>query len=87
MICASCGNETSYGFFTETKDGSVSYICGECLVSYDNYRKIRKKHKYDHLAIYAMHKEGFCDKTIATHFGTNPLTVGRIIENIERGRE
>lgn len=83
MICISCEEELTHGYFQKTEEG-IMVICTECLLRYDKYRKIVRKNKYDHEAIYKMHTEGYCDKTIATYFGTNPLTVGKIIRDIER---
>lgn len=84
MKCASCGADINHGYFTQ-RDEEVNYICSDCLLTYDKYRRIQKKNKYDHAAIYQMHEDGFCNGTIATQFGTNPLTVGWIIRSVEKG--
>lgn len=79
MICTSCGSEAKSGYFEETTEG-MKYICIDCLLRFDRFRKRRK---YDYVSIYRMHKEGYCEKTIATQFGTNPLTISGIIKDIE----
>jgi DNA-directed RNA polymerase subunit RPC12/RpoP len=80
MECSHCGKSIRNGYFNESEEG-MTYICIDCLLRFDSFRKRRK---YDYASIYKMHEQGYCDRTIATQFGTNPLTISGIIKDIER---
>jgi len=80
MICANCNKSITNGYFNESEEG-MKCICIDCLLRFDSFRKRRK---YDYKSIYKMHEAGFCDRTIATIFDTNPLTISGIIRDIER---
>jgi hypothetical protein len=83
MYCISCEKDIDHGYFKKTEEG-VMVICLDCLLQYDQYRKIKAKWKYDHDAIYEMYQKGYSFKSIATYHGTNPLTVGHIIREKEK---
>lgn len=81
MKCANCGKSITNGYFNETEEG-MTCICIDCLL---RYNAIRKRHpKHDCAKIYGMHERGFGSRSIATFFGTNPLTISGIIQDIER---
>ena len=80
MECTNCGKSITSGFFSQSQEG-MTYICTDCLLRFDRFRKRRK---YDYRAIYNMHKQGYGERTIATQFGTNPLTISGIINDIEK---
>ena len=80
MQCSNCKKEINNGYFQNTDEGMMC-ICTECLRKYDS---IRKKHKFDCMEIYRMHEKGYSDRSIATYFETNPLTIGWILKDLER---
>jgi len=81
MICANCGKSISSGYFSETEEG-MTCICIDCLL---RYSEVRKRHpNHDIVAIYRMYQEGYGNRSIATFFETNPLTIGGIIKDIEK---
>lgn len=83
MKCASCEKDITSGFFKETEEGMMC-LCADCLLRYNQYRKIAEKHRgLDCIGIYEMHLNGFGDRSISTYFGTNPFVVNRIVKEMK----
>ena len=79
MICNSCGKEIHNGYFWE--NGTVHYICVECLLSY----KEKSMNKYDHDMIMRLHKAGIDHDRIAVIMGAkHKKTIDLIVWREER---
>ena len=83
MICECCGKEIEGLYIGDTETGE--YYCRSCVIVAS--RKPRQK--LDHDAIYRMHVHGASTRKIAEQFGSNPLTIGKIIweKKKEHGRQ
>ena len=79
MKCNNCGKQIHYGYFWE--NGTVHYICVECLLSY----KEKSMNKYDHEMIMRLHKAGIDHDRIAVIMGAkHKKTIDLIVWREER---
>ena len=74
MKCDRCGKEHTVLMYME-RDDWCAYLCGKCV-----YALRHPVEKYPHKEIKWLYEIGYTTKEIAERYGTNTLTVAKILE-------